>query len=196
MTYANSMHLTKAIKQPVDNCSRGAVRRACFGRDELRTRLRQSYVRHAAQLILPALSLLISASAICAETSVSVESLAKGIAEYDYGKGSESMRAVESYIKTTDAAGKLKLEAALLDILRRRDVSLASRWSACRILKNIGTEASIPVLAELLKIPETTGMAIYAMHSIPSKAITETLHPGPAAASCAIHHNRTGAAWL
>jgi len=109
------------------------------------------------------------------EPSGNVSELAKGIRDYEYGKGSRALLAAEAFIRSEDDAGRRELETAFHGILRDSSVGLPAKDAACRLLRHAGTQASVPVLGALLKTPETTHMALYALRHIRGSLAETTL---------------------
>ena len=57
----------------------------------------------------------------------------------------------------------------------RSDASQGGKMIICRELGNIGSEASVPVLSDLLSDPELSGTALLALEKIPGAAADKAL---------------------
>jgi HEAT repeat protein len=66
-------------------------------------------------------------------------------------------------------------EPALIAVLENPEAGWQAKHEACRALRQIGTEASIPALAALLSEPELSHMARFALEPMPHPAAGEAL---------------------
>jgi len=86
------------------------------------------------------------------------------VAKYESGQSVEPLRKIEQLLR--DSAGKpaqqAELEAAMIKLIAPSATFEARRF-ACQQLMVIGTDASLPALAELLKNEETVGIACLAL---------------------------------
>lgn len=91
--------------------------------------------------------------------------MADAIAIYESGQSAAALQAFEQAVR--DAAGKPELrpglEAALIRMLSAANPTFEARRFACQQLAAIGSEASLPALAALLKQEETAGIACLAL---------------------------------
>ena len=105
---------------------------------------------------------------------------------YDYGMDRHVLDPIEEAVVTTrnDPAARKDLESKLIAVLQStapRD----ARDFACRVLRTVGTAASVPALEALLGDAELSHMARYALERIPEakagQALERQLHkvPGP-----------------
>ena len=67
------------------------------------------------------------------------------------------------------------LEARMLALLQNPTTTLEGKRSACRALRQIGSDACVPVLAPLLSDPELGHMARFALAEMPGEQATEAL---------------------
>ncbi len=116
--------------------------------------------------------------AIRAEAAPNAD-LPKLIAEaatYQSGQSAEPLQKIEQLLR--DSAGKpalkAELETALVKLLAPSATFEARRF-ACKLLAVVGTDASLPTLAELLKKEETLGIACLALSSRRSPKVNEIL---------------------
>ena len=71
--------------------------------------------------------------------------------------------------------GRADCERGLLAFLQDPAASPDGRWEACRLLRNMGSNASVPVLARMLEREESAEMARYALEKIPGAQADEAL---------------------
>jgi type 1 glutamine amidotransferase len=95
---------------------------------------------------------------------------------YDWGQSRLALTEVSETIKKahSDKAELAKIEKALLGVLDS-DAKRAGKQFVCRQLSIIGTEQSVPTLAEMLTDEETSDMARYALERIPGSAVDDAL---------------------
>jgi HEAT repeat protein len=97
-------------------------------------------------------------------------------AKYQSGQSAEPMQKIEQLLR--DSATKPALRAELEDAAVRLldpSASFEARRFACQILAVVGTNASLPALAELLKSEETVGIACLALSARQSPKVNEIL---------------------
>ncbi len=96
--------------------------------------------------------------------------------KYESGQSVEPLRKFEELLRDSARKPSLRaeLEAAMIRLLAPTSTFEARRF-ACQQLAVIGTDASLPALAELLKNEETAGIACLALGSRQSPKIAETL---------------------
>jgi len=97
-------------------------------------------------------------------------------AKYESGRNIEPLQKLEQLLRESAAkpGQRAELEAALVKLLVPSATFEARRF-ACRQLMVIGTDASLPALAELLKTDETVGIACLALGSQRSPKAVEIL---------------------
>jgi len=97
-------------------------------------------------------------------------------AKYESGQSVEPLRKFEELLRDSarKPALRAELEAAMIKLLAP-GVTFEARRFACQQLAVIGTDASLPALAELLKNEETAGIACLAFGSRRSPKLAETL---------------------
>ena len=95
---------------------------------------------------------------------------------YDWGVDPNVLKPIdEAVVKTHgDAVARKALEARIIPVLGA-DMPRAAKDYACRWLRTIGTEASVPALAALLPDKDLSHMARYALERIPSPEAGEAL---------------------
>ena len=97
-------------------------------------------------------------------------------AKYESGQSVEPLRKFEELVRDSARKPALRadLEAAMIKLLAPAATFEARRF-ACQQLAVIGSDASLPALAELLKNEETAGIACLALGSRRSPQIAEVL---------------------
>jgi type 1 glutamine amidotransferase/thioredoxin-like negative regulator of GroEL len=105
-----------------------------------------------------------------------LQELLAQVKTYDWGQSRLALTDVSDIIKKAhgDKAELAKIEKALLGVLES-DAKRAGKQFVCRELSIIGTEQSVPVLAEMLADEETSDMARYALERIPGSAVDQAL---------------------
>jgi type 1 glutamine amidotransferase len=105
-----------------------------------------------------------------------LQELLEKVKTYDWGQSRLALTEVSEIIKKAhgDKAELAKIEKALLGVLQS-DAKRAGKQFVCRELSIIGTEQSVPVLAEMLTDEETSDMARYALERIPGSAVDKAL---------------------
>jgi HEAT repeat protein len=95
---------------------------------------------------------------------------------YDWGVDPAVLKPVDEAIAAShgDAAVRRQLETRIAAVLGS-EAPRAAKDHACRQLRSIGTEASVPALAALLRDGELSHMARYALERIPHPAAGKAL---------------------
>ena len=120
------------------------------------------------------LSVCVSAQAAL-DAKALEEKLAKA-ATYDYGQSREVLTEIGDIVKASyEKPEELKQIEAQFDKFLQSDATLASKQFICRQLSIIGTDQSVPVLAQMLLNADTADMARYALERIPGEAVNTAL---------------------
>jgi HEAT repeat protein len=97
------------------------------------------------------------------------------VASYRYGDDPAAVRLLqEQAIKSAGLETAADIEKQILSGFPAAKTA-AARDAICRALAVVGSDASVPVLAPLLREAETAEMARYALEQIPGKAATDAL---------------------
>ncbi len=98
------------------------------------------------------------------------------LVKLELGQGLETLHPIRQAVvqSRTDEKVRTDLEARLIEILQGGATDLAKDY-ACRQLVIVGSDKSIPVLAELLPNPRSSYMARYAMEGIGGPLAIQTL---------------------
>lgn len=112
--------------------------------------------------LLAALGLFFNATGRAAQPDLAA--VIADVAKYESGASAEGLRQLEAFIREAVAnpAKRPEVEAGLIKLLAPTSTPEGRRF-ACQQLAVIGTEASLPALAELLKNEETVGIACLAL---------------------------------
>jgi HEAT repeat protein len=96
--------------------------------------------------------------------------------KYESGQNAQPLRQIEQLVRESvgSLARRVELEKALLPMLGT-NATLEARRFACQQLAVIGTETSLPALAELLQSDDTVAIACLALCNIPSTRVDEVL---------------------
>jgi type 1 glutamine amidotransferase len=105
-----------------------------------------------------------------------LQELLEKVKTYDWGQSRLALTDVTDIIKKAygNEAELAKIETALLGVLNS-DAKRAGKQFVCRQLSIIGTEQSVPTLAQMLAGEETSDMARYALERIPGTAVNDAL---------------------
>ncbi len=130
-------------------------------------------------ICLPSLLLLavLAPCAPVARAQTPVERAWQELPHYEYGQDLAGQLAIERSVieSMNDPAARAALAARFAQLLRAPTTTPAARQFICLQLRQVGTPAEIPVLAELLQAPDTCQMALYAIAAIPGREALETL---------------------
>ncbi|MHC4200570.1 MAG: HEAT repeat domain-containing protein, partial [Planctomycetota bacterium] len=98
------------------------------------------------------------------------------IVSYDWNKSRAPLAAVEAEIRTADtAAARRAIEDRLLGTLAVPGATHGCKQFVCRMLRRVGTEASVPALAKLLTDEKLSHMARFALERNPSREAGDAL---------------------
>jgi len=99
------------------------------------------------------------------------------VAGYDYGNSRESLTTLSDILRkaANDKAQMAEYEKAMLKVLVDKNTSFAARQYLCKELSIMGTDASVPTLAKMLRKSETADIARYALERIPGAVVDAEL---------------------
>lgn len=128
-------------------------------------------------IIITATLLACSSRALAQSESKNLEFAFEAAAKYEWGESRETLSHIESRIvKALGNAHELRvIERHLVDLLESPESTRAACDFACRQLRLIGTDVSVPVLSSLLQDSQRRHMARYALSAIPGKAAEAVL---------------------
>lgn len=103
----------------------------------------------------------------------------KQLKTYEQGENDSLILELNAYIRShrSSKQGKVECEQQLISFLET-EATKAGKMEACRHLRIIGTEKSVPVLEKMLLKKETCDMARYALEKIPGAASDNALLRG------------------
>ena len=114
-------------------------------------------------------------AALVGVASVVAEDDYSQIANYDFGQEGELLASMEKKILEAKGRDLCGIESGLLSVLETKDGTFAGKQFACRMLRAIGTEKSLPVLAKLLTDEKLSHMARYALEGMKDGAVDKAL---------------------
>jgi len=105
-----------------------------------------------------------------------LEQAFEALKTYDYGVDRHVLDPIDDAVVTTrnDPAARKDLESRLLAVLQS-SAPRDARDYVCRVLRIIGTAASVPALEALLADPDLSHMARYALERIPAPQAGQAL---------------------
>lgn len=103
------------------------------------------------------------------------DELINSLREYDFGKSRNALVAIEDEIRNASPARKQVIEGKLLEVLKSGRATYAARQFVCRILRQTGTEESVPVLAKFLTDEKLSHMARFALQQMPYGEVDRVL---------------------
>lgn len=107
----------------------------------------------------------------------SIESTLAALADYDQGKDRTAVTQAEQLARETFGDRDLRglLEARLVELVAKPEVSLEARYQAVRMLWLVGGEASVAGLEKLLGEAKTVHVACYGLNRIPGAKVSAAL---------------------
>ena len=126
--------------------------------------------------LLACLVLAMIASGLQAQTPASLEEIFRQISTFGGGIDSGPYWLLRDYVyaRKDDPSARAECEGKLLAFLSAQATPVA-KMAACRMLRIIGSERSVPVLEPLLLDTDAADMALYALAKIPSPAVDKAL---------------------
>jgi HEAT repeat protein len=120
--------------------------------------------------------LILTIAAASVTGSVSRADEYDDLMNYDWDKDRTPLTTIETTIReaTTDAAKKA-VEDKLIKVLESAEAKYAAKQFACRALRKVGSEVSVPALAKLLTDEKLSHMARFALQRETSKAAGDAL---------------------
>ncbi|MBN1561640.1 HEAT repeat domain-containing protein [candidate division KSB1 bacterium] len=99
------------------------------------------------------------------------------VSSYDYGDSRENLTLLSDMLRQAsgDALKLAEYEKAMLQVVGVKETTFAAKQFLCKELSIMGTEQSVPILANLLKQEETADIARYALERIPGEQVDATL---------------------
>jgi len=97
------------------------------------------------------------------------------IKNYKYGESRASLNQLEANIRNAAPAQLKNIEEQFQDVLGDAQATFFGKQFACRMLRRIGTEDSVPALEKLLADEKLSHMARFALQGIPSTKVDVVL---------------------
>jgi len=99
----------------------------------------------------------------------------RALLTYDFGDSRSALTTIEEEIRGATPGERALIEAKLLHVLQSPQGTFACKQFVCRMLRRIGTGASVPVLAELLADEKLSHMARFALQEMSNPKVDEVL---------------------
>jgi HEAT repeat protein len=111
-----------------------------------------------------------------AAAAASLDQILKEISTYDGGIDSAPFWKLRDYVyaRKDTPVERRECETKLLEFLATEATPVA-KMAACRLLRVIGTDASVPVLQSMLRDKDAADMALYALVKIPGTGVDKAL---------------------
>ena len=103
--------------------------------------------------------------------AVEVTDSLRELSQYEFGHRRAVLATYEARVRTAQGADAELLEAEMLWILGAEDARFAAKQFACRVLRQVGTERSLPVLGEMLADPHLSHPARYALQGMDAAGV-------------------------
>ena len=97
------------------------------------------------------------------------------LAKYEFGKYSPNLWALETEIRVAPARESEQYEDKLLVLLNTPNATYEAKDFACRMLRLVGSERCVPVLAGFLTDAKMGHMSRYALQGLPFPSVDEAL---------------------
>ena len=92
------------------------------------------------------------------------------VLKYDFGTSDGALTNIENQVLLATPAQRPALEKKLLGVLAASDATFPAKQYACRMLKIIGSDKSVPALAKLLSDEKLSHAARIALEALPGEA--------------------------
>lgn len=134
-------------------------------------------MKRTIKLGLSAIALIWISLPVLAVDRETINNIVESIREFDYGQSLKSQRELDRLINETYSQPDLRayMEQQILAALQSGKTTQAAQTYFCQKLSLIGSEASLPVLSDMLLRDETVAMACGALKPIPSPRVDECL---------------------
>ena len=113
--------------------------------------------------------------------------------KYDFGGCDAALTNIETQVRLAAPDQRAALEDKLLGVLASGEATFPAKQYACRMLKLIGTDKSVPALAKLLTDEKLAHAARYALEALPGKAAGAALRDAFATSSGRVRIGLIGA---
>jgi HEAT repeat protein len=113
--------------------------------------------------------------------------------KYDFGGCDAALTNIETQVRLAAPDQRAALEDKLLGVLASGEATFPAKQYACRMLKLIGSEKSVPALAKLLTDEKLAHAARYALEALPGKAAGTALRDALATSSGRVRIGLIGA---
>lgn len=102
----------------------------------------------------------------------SLEAILSELHAYEYGSHDDILLRLKSHVseRCGDISSRMDCERQFLVFLES-EATPTAKMEVCRLLRSMGSDASVPVLERLIHSDETSDMARYALEIIPGEAV-------------------------
>ncbi|MEW6234548.1 MAG: HEAT repeat domain-containing protein [Candidatus Omnitrophota bacterium] len=90
------------------------------------------------------------------------------IKAYDYGQSRKALSIVEEGLRNADPTQTKNIEKIMAEIIDSASATFYAKQFACRIIRRIGADESLPALEKLLRDEKLSNMARFALQGSPS----------------------------
>ncbi|OGV67022.1 MAG: hypothetical protein A2283_01220 [Lentisphaerae bacterium RIFOXYA12_FULL_48_11] len=97
------------------------------------------------------------------------------VAKYEFGASRTNLYAIEEEVRSAPAKKYGQYEEKILALLNTPGATYEAKDFACRMLRVVGSEKCVPVLAPLLTDEKMAHMARYAIQGLPFSSVDEAL---------------------
>jgi len=106
-----------------------------------------------------------------------LDAILNNVVKYDYGQSRENLTYLADFIRKAYPHVKLRkeVEQKLVGALMNNNTTFAAKQFICRQLRLIGSDISVPVLANMLIDDKTSDIARYALEPIEGALVSQTL---------------------
>lgn len=111
------------------------------------------------------------------QSDASLRAILDNMKDYRHNQDHAAVLALRNYIRENSQTeqGRTDCEKELLSFVQDPAASPDGKWEACRMLRIVGSNAAIPVLARMLEREESSEMARYALEKIPGPQVDQAL---------------------
>ncbi len=130
--------------------------------------------------IAAVLAAMLTFSEAPASAAMPIEEAWTALPTYEHGQDMATLLAIDRAVieAMADPEARAALAARLASLLENPEATLAARQYACLQLRQIGTSAEVPILAEALAAAETSEMARHALEAVPGGESLAALRAG------------------
>ena len=99
----------------------------------------------------------------------------EALCQYDFGESRKVLSTIEENIRIASPEQLEAIEGLLLDVLKTDSATYAGKLFACRMLRRMGTERCVPILAGFLADEKLSDPARFALQGLPCPEVDQVL---------------------